>query len=42
MQIKEKNLLVSICDLTMHRLWQARKPNVKNMASCFPNIENDT
>jgi hypothetical protein len=36
MHVKEKNIFISICDPTMPKIWRAKKPTIRNMASCFP------
>jgi len=36
MHVKENFLSISIWNPTMPKIWQAKKPIVGNMASCFP------
>lgn len=38
---KEKSFLVFICDFTMLYIWRAKNPTIRNMNSCFANIEKD-
>ncbi len=35
MHVKEKIVSVLVCDLTMPKIWQAKKPTIGNMAPCF-------
>jgi hypothetical protein len=36
MHVKKKSFFISICDPTMPKILQAKKPIVGNMASFFP------